>query len=88
MDVYFGSRRQPIRKERAPRVAGPFQLTRRQKDLCRLLIAGKRNKDIMAELNISENTVKGYLHKLFGKIGVDSRLGAAMWALRNQELIA
>jgi two-component system, NarL family, nitrate/nitrite response regulator NarL len=42
---------------------------------------GGANKEIAAQLSISEDTVKHHLSNIFNKVGVDSRLGLAVFAL-------
>ena len=41
---------------------------------------GLKNRDIAARLQITEGTVKVYLHRIFDKIGVNSRTELAMKA--------
>lgn len=46
-----------------------------------LLCAGMRNEDIEKSCGVSASTVKRHLVQLFEKIGVSSRLEAAMFAV-------
>lgn len=55
-------------------------LTRVEQDLLRQLQAGASNKQIAAELSLSEGTVKVYLSNLYGKLGVSSRTQALIAA--------
>jgi two-component system nitrate/nitrite response regulator NarP len=55
-------------------------LTPRERDLIDLVRQGKRNRDIAAELGVTEGTVKVYLHAIFDKLGVDNRTELAMRA--------
>jgi two-component system nitrate/nitrite response regulator NarP len=64
-------------KERASRAPS---LTPRERDLIDLVRQGKRNRDIAAELGVTEGTVKVYLHAIFDKLGVDNRTELAMRA--------
>jgi DNA-binding NarL/FixJ family response regulator len=48
-------------------------LTSRQEQIRQLVRNGKTNKEIGLALNISENTVKFHLVKLFGKLGINDR---------------
>jgi two-component system NarL family response regulator len=59
------------------------QLTPRELAALRLLADGKANKEIAAELNISERTVKTHLEHLFEKLGVTSRTEAVKVATRR-----
>lgn len=63
-------------------------LTRRQRDLLRLLTQGADNRTIAAELDISVKTVENHLTTLYKTLGVDSRLKAMNYALRHPELFA
>jgi DNA-binding NarL/FixJ family response regulator len=54
-------------------LAGEMGLSLRQRQLFQLVRSGLSNRDIAARLRLSEGTVKVYLHKLFEKVGVDSR---------------
>jgi two-component system nitrate/nitrite response regulator NarP len=64
-------------KERA--ALGP-SLTPRERELIELVRRGLRNRDIAAELRVTEGTVKVYLHAIFDKLGVDNRTELAMRA--------
>jgi len=59
--------------EDAATPAGPTKLSKRQKQLILMLDQGLSNRDIAAELNISEHTVKVHLWRLFRRLGVKSR---------------
>ena len=54
-------------------VVGDIKLSKRQKQLILMLDRGLSNRDIAAELNISEHTVKVHLWQLFRRLGVKSR---------------
>jgi DNA-binding NarL/FixJ family response regulator len=60
-------------------------LTRRERELVELVRQGLRNRDIAAELGVTEGTVKVYLHAIFDKFHVENRTELA---LRAAELIA
>lgn len=47
-----------------------IKITRRDKDVLKLLVAGCSNKEIAAELNISPRTVKQHLRTLFLRAGI------------------
>jgi len=64
-------------KQRA--ALGP-SLTPRERELIELVRRGLRNRDIAAELRVTEGTVKVYLHAIFDKLGVDNRTELAMRA--------
>ena len=58
-------------------------LTGRELGVLTLLARGKSNKEIGANLFISETTVKGYLHHIFTKLNVLSRTEAVTVATRR-----
>ena len=61
-------------------------LTFREKQICQLLVTkAASNKEIAAELRLTEGTIKEYLFRIFPKIGVNNRLGVALWAVQNPD---
>jgi len=59
-------------------------LTEREREVLRLVVAGKTNQQISAALEISEKTVEKHLRGLFAKLGVASRVEAAVLAVREE----
>ena len=58
-------------------------LTVRELEILRLVLAGYTNKAIAAEIFISEKTVEFHLDNLYTKSGVRTRMLAVIWALQN-----
>jgi DNA-binding NarL/FixJ family response regulator len=54
------------------------RVTPRQRQIMQLLSAGGTNKDIAAQLNVAERTVKAHLSAIFTKLGVSGRLRLAV----------
>lgn len=54
-------------------------LTKREKEILKLIKSGATNSDISANLNVSEHTVKSHLYNIYKKIGVRNRLEASNW---------
>lgn len=59
------------------------ELTTREVEVLRLLGAGKANKEIAAELSISERTARTHVSSILRKLGLTSRTQAALWAVRE-----
>jgi DNA-binding CsgD family transcriptional regulator len=57
--------------------AGDAGLTGRELEVARLVMAGKTNREIAAELFLSEKTVETHLRHAFEKLGVSSRAALA-----------
>lgn len=58
-------------------------LTAREVDVLRMLVGGHSNKLIGMQLGITEGTVKVHVKNLFQKLGIRSRVEAAVWALER-----
>lgn len=82
--VHAGRSRIPaaIAQRLADRMGGP-DLTPREMDVLKLIVAGRSNKEIGRELFISEATVKTHINSLLGKLGVSDRTQAATTALQR-----
>ena len=61
----------------------PDRLTERELDVLRLVVAGRRNKEMAAELGISENTVKFHLRNILDKLHAQSRAEMVAMAVRE-----
>lgn len=62
----------------------PFtELSERELEVLRLLAAGKSNAEIAAALVISANTVKTHISSLLGKLHLDDRTQAAVYAWKE-----
>lgn len=72
-------RERPVTLARVPDV-----LTPRELDILLLLANGLSNEEIAAELVLEVSTVKSHLARMMPKLGVSSRLQAAVWAYRNR----
>jgi DNA-binding NarL/FixJ family response regulator len=73
---------QRMRAKKEPEPVEP--LTEREKDVMRLLGQGMSNKEIGAELFITERTARTYVSNILGKLGLASRTQAALWAVEHK----
>jgi DNA-binding CsgD family transcriptional regulator len=65
------------------RAGGPAGLTARESDVLALLAAGLPNKAIARQLGISPKTVGNHIERIYTKLGVSNRAGAAMRAMQH-----
>jgi HD-GYP domain-containing protein (c-di-GMP phosphodiesterase class II) len=65
------------------RAGGPAGLTARESDVLALLARGLPNKGIARELGISPKTVGNHVERIYTKLGVTNRAGAAMRAMEH-----
>jgi len=72
----------PIAEKLAERMSGQA-LTTREHDVLERIVAGRSNKEIASDLNISEATVKSHINNLLGKLGVSDRTNAATVAIQR-----
>lgn len=63
--------------------AAAVELSERELEVLRLIVDGRDNAAIAAELFISPNTVKSHVASIFAKLRVESRLQASVQALRR-----
>lgn len=58
-------------------------LTKREKEVLREIAKGRSNKEIAAELHITEQTVKTHVSNVLAKLEVDDRTQAALYAVKH-----
>jgi DNA-binding NarL/FixJ family response regulator len=46
---------------------------------------GLTNRDISEQLNLSENTVRNYLFRIFNKVGTSNRLELALYSMNQRK---
>lgn len=82
--VHAGQRRIPaaVGTRLAERMAG-MALSARELEVLELLGKGKSNREVAAELAITEATVKGHVTNILGKLGVSDRTQAVITALKR-----
>jgi NarL family two-component system response regulator LiaR len=73
-----------FREPKKPAVKAAHEdLTEREMDVLKLVAKGKSNQEIADELFIGIKTVKYHITNIFGKLGVDDRTQAAIYAVRH-----
>ena len=74
-----------IRVRPKPTGQVPFSsLTKREKEVLRQIAKGQSNKMIARKLGITEGTVKVHVKNLLHKLGLRSRVEAAVWVLEHE----
>jgi DNA-binding NarL/FixJ family response regulator len=63
----------------------PKELSEREMEVSREVVAGHSNKEIAASLGITERTVKAHLGAIFAKLGVRDRLQLALRLTASKE---
>ena len=63
--------------------ASDDDLTPREVDVLRLVAGGNANKEIAAQLSLSEETVKSHLRSILGKLGANDRTHAVSIGLKR-----
>jgi two-component system, NarL family, response regulator LiaR len=58
-------------------------LTEREQEVLHLIADGRNNREIAEKLFISEKTVKTHVSNILGKLHLDDRTQAAIYALRH-----
>jgi DNA-binding NarL/FixJ family response regulator len=82
--VHAGQTRIPpeLAYKLAERMSGP-ELTAREREVLRLMVAGNNNQEIGAALFITQATVKTHINSILSKLGVSDRAQAVTTALRR-----
>lgn len=58
-------------------------LTPRELEILRLVLAGKTNREIAIEISISVKTVEFHLGNIYRKTSVQTRMMAGIWAMQQ-----
>lgn len=67
------ARRVATLRAEVPRERGERRLTRRQREIAKLISEGLSNKQIARRLSIEQATVKNHVHNILSKLGVSHR---------------
>jgi two-component system nitrate/nitrite response regulator NarL len=79
VDYLHGLKRSPERKTQH----SLLKFTPREQEIISAILTGCVNKEIAANLSISEETVKRHLSNIFAKAGVSNRLELAIWSMNK-----
>ena len=63
--------------------AGPGALSERELEILRLVAEGCDNEEIASRLVLSPRTVKNHVSSILGKLELDNRVQAAVYAVRK-----
>ena len=63
---------------------GVALLTKQEQGVVRLVAEGLTNRDIGREMNLSENTVRNYVFRVFDKLGTSNRVELALYAVHQK----
>jgi predicted ATPase/DNA-binding CsgD family transcriptional regulator len=74
-----GSRVEPEERNSQP-------LTRRERQVARLVALGRSNREVAEELVVGVRTVETHLEHIFRKLAVQTRTEVAVWAVQHGEL--
>jgi DNA-binding NarL/FixJ family response regulator len=58
-------------------------LTPREVKILQLVLSGRTNKAIAAEIRVCEKTVEFHLNNIYTKTGVRTRMLASVWAIQH-----
>jgi DNA-binding NarL/FixJ family response regulator len=62
----------------------PVELTPRERDVVRCVVAGRTNREAAIELGLTEQAVKNVLSTIFQKCHLRNRTQLALFAVRNK----
>jgi len=75
----------PPKQPRASAEPGGALLTEREMQVARLVAGGRSNKQIAAELVISQRTAEGHVERILTKLGFTSRAQVAAWVAAQHD---
>ena len=73
----------PARAPETEPFSGLGALTEREQEVLRCIACGMQNREIAAQMVISEKTVKTHVSSILSKLGLNDRTQAAIWAVKH-----
>lgn len=61
-----------------------MELSKKEQKMLDLLVKDKSNTDVGTAVGLTEGSVRVALHKIYVKLGVRGRTGAAVWWAKNK----
>jgi non-specific serine/threonine protein kinase len=83
VDAPPAGRPDPAAASAAPRPRGSLDLTEREIEVLRLIVAGRTTREIARALAVSSTTVERHITHLYGKTGARGRADATVYALEH-----
>jgi len=74
-----------VESSTSPSEAKVALLTQGEREILKSLAIGASNKEIAEQLQLSERTIRNRVSEILGKLGLNNRTQAAIWA-REHEL--
>lgn len=59
------------------------EISPREKQLLRGIAAARTYSEIAHDMKVSHETIKSYVARLRGKLGIRTKVGLALWATEN-----
>jgi DNA-binding NarL/FixJ family response regulator len=82
--LHAEAQRSLVKRIRKPAAVDPLALlSERELSVLRLIAKGMSNRDIGHALKLTEGTVKGYVSNILGKLKLEDRTQAALFAVRH-----
>jgi two-component system, NarL family, nitrate/nitrite response regulator NarL len=72
-----------VNSPKPARTRRPFNLTPRELEVIKAIVAGQTNKEIARQFGVTEDTVKHHLTSIFNKVGASNRLELALFAMHH-----
>lgn len=86
-DKLVGILASALRNKPTPKQASEPSLTDREVEILRQIREGNSNKIVARNLEITEGTVKVHVKNILKKLGLKSRVEAAVWAVEHPHLV-